>query len=152
MAAYNTGPFDSDTAQDLLELYADELTAEERLANLRAVFRGGPRHPDGPFEPVDQTEVIAGAALVALALPGGDRVTELPQMDFDEEIAAAAIPTPDLELIRIALGALEMVAADDDWFSRWLDDVDRAESRHVVAVIRGVLADNVTALPNAEGA
>ncbi|GAA3205272.1 hypothetical protein GCM10010532_026850 [Dactylosporangium siamense] len=66
MARYNSGPFDSDTAQDLLELSA-ELTREERLDNLRAVFLGGPRHPDGPFEPVDNTEVVAGAALVARA-------------------------------------------------------------------------------------
>jgi Domain of unknown function (DUF4259) len=144
VAMYNTGPFDSDTAQDLLGLYA-ELTIEERLENLRVVFLGGPRHPDGPFEPVDQTEVIAGAALVALALPGGTRVSEIPQMDFDEEVSAAAITEPAEDLIQLALDALRKVAVNDEWFSRWLSSDDRADSRHTVAVIVNVLADHVAA-------
>jgi hypothetical protein len=143
MAMYNTGPFDSDTAQDLLELYA-QLTMEERLANLRLVFLGGARRPDGPFEPVDRTEVIAAAALVALALPGGERVGDLPQIDFAEEIAAAAITEPDAGLIRLALDTLRGVAADGVWFSSWLSDADRANSRRTVDVIVGVLTDRLT--------
>ncbi|GAB3825398.1 DUF4259 domain-containing protein [Dactylosporangium cerinum] len=141
MARYNTGPFDSDTAQDLLELYA-ELTQDERLDNLRAVFLGGPRHPDGPFEPVDNTEVVAGAALVARALPGGARIDEIPQMGFDEEVAAAAVTAPGDDLIQLALDAIRAVAADDAWFTTRLGPSDSARSRQTVAVIAGVLADH----------
>jgi hypothetical protein len=89
---------------------------QERLANLRMVFLGGPRHPDGPFEPVDATEVVAGAALVALALPGGQR---------------------------LALDTLRAVTADGWWFARWLSEVDREESRHAVETVAGVLGDHL---------
>jgi len=144
MAAYNTGPFDNDYAQDLLGLYA-ELTVEERLANLRVVFAGGIRHPGGPLEPVDPCEVLAGAALIALALPGGQQVREIPQMDFAEEIAAAAIPPPDTELVRLALHALRKVTADGRSVLSWLYDTDREASRHAVEVVVDVLATRLAA-------
>ncbi|MDG6106330.1 DUF4259 domain-containing protein [Dactylosporangium aurantiacum] len=150
MAAYSTGPFDSDTAQDLLERFA-ELTVAQRLEHLRLVFLGGPRDPGGPFEPVDPTEVIAGAALVALALPGGGRVRDTPQMEFDEEVAAAAVAGPDAGLVRLALDATRAVAADDAWFAGWLGAEDRAASRHTVAVIVDVLAGHVAAMSGRPG-
>lgn len=146
MAVYSTGPFDSDTAQDLLERFA-ELSGAQRLEHLRLVFRGGPRDPGGPFEPVDPTEVVAGAALVALALPGGRRVGDIPQMEFDEEVAAAALTAPDAELVRLALDATRAVAADDAWFAAWITEEDRTASRHTVAVILDVLTQHVGAVP-----
>jgi hypothetical protein len=140
VAMYNTGPFDGDGPQDLLELYA-ELTDAERKENLRAVFLGGPRHPDGPYEPVDQVEVVAGAALVARALPGGAaRVDAIPQMDWEEELAAAQITAPEPELVRIAHDALVAVQRDEDWFRSWLSAEDRADSRHTITTIVDVLA------------
>lgn len=145
MGSYNTGPFDSDTAQDLLELYS-ELTVEERLENLRFVFLGGPRHPDGPFEPVDETEVLAGAALIARALPGGsEQVDAIPQMDWDEELSAAALPLPDNELVRLALDTLRKeLPPESTWFELWLSEDDQRESRNAVKVVSEVLERHLT--------
>jgi alpha-glucosidase len=142
MSAYSTGPFDSDTAQDLLDHLAG-LEPAERLARLRLVFRSASGGQDVPSEGIDPTEVLAGAALVALTLSDGQRVREIPQMDFDEEIAAAAIPAPDAELVRLALHALHEATADGQWYAAWITDDDRRASREAVDVVATVLADHL---------
>jgi len=144
MSAYSTGPFDSDTAQDLL-IHLAGLTATERLTRLRRVFQGVYGSQDVPSEGIDPAEVLAGAALVALALSGGQRVREIPQMDFDAEIAAAAIPAPDAELIRLALHALREATADGQWFAAWITDDDRRASREAVEGVATVLTDHLAA-------
>jgi hypothetical protein len=143
VSMYNTGPFDGDGPQDLLELHA-ELTDAERKADLRAVFLGGRRHPDGPYEPVDQVLVVAGAALVAQALPGGAaRVDAIPQMGWEEELAEAQITAPGPELVRIAHDALVAVLRDEDWFRSWLSPEDKTASRHTITTIVDVLAEHL---------
>jgi hypothetical protein len=54
MSTYSTGPFDSDTAQDLLDQLAG-LKPAERLARLRLVFRGASGSQDVPSEGIDPT-------------------------------------------------------------------------------------------------
>ncbi|GAA3205263.1 hypothetical protein ACFO1B_33430 [Dactylosporangium siamense] len=63
-------------------------------------------------------------------------------MDFDEEVAAAAVTAPGDDLIQLALEAIRAVAADDAWFTTRLGPGDSARSRQAVAVIAGVLADH----------
>ncbi len=112
------------------------------------MFAGGVRHPGGPFEPVDPTEVLAGAALIALSLPGGERVRRIPQMDFAEAIAAAAVPPPDTELIQLALHALREVATEGHYAASWVSDADREQSRRTIRIIDGVLASHLAATPD----
>jgi hypothetical protein len=66
-------------------------------------------------------------------------------MDFDEEVAAAAVP--DVELIRLALDTLRQVTADGQWFAGRRSDADREASRHAVDVVAGVLAGHLANCP-----
>jgi hypothetical protein len=87
VGTWGTGPFDNDAAGDLLEELA-ECGPDERAALLRQLFAAVLRDPDAPsyevafpagyVDGLTGDEVVAAATLVALALPGGERILELP--------------------------------------------------------------------------
>ena len=108
MGSWNTGPFDNDAAADLLEEISD-LPGDQRSALLADQFERAVESPDGPVEKMYPSEVVAGAALVALALPGGDRVLRWQEVDVSEELSEAALDSPDRALVGSALDALRAV-------------------------------------------
>src|SRR5262249_15960167 len=96
MGTFGTGPFDSDAALDLLELLK-EYPRAQRLEVLRRLFAAVLQDPDadrfqvafpeyrrwfrrrqGFTDRLSSAEVVAGAILVVLALPGGKRVLDVP--------------------------------------------------------------------------
>ena len=82
------------------------------------------------------SEVVVGAALVALALPGGDRVLRWQKVDVSAELSEAPLNRPDRALVSSALDALRAVADPQrEWMRSWVADDDRSVSG--VAAARG---------------
>src|SRR5262245_55520765 len=83
MGTWGTGPFHNDAALDLIEALA-EYSGEQRVALLRQLFAAALRDPEvetfevafpeGYTDRLTANEVLAGAVMVALSLPGGERI------------------------------------------------------------------------------
>ena len=137
MSAWSSGPFDNDAAADLLGELAD-MPVTQRAGHLMDLFARAVRSPDGAgtFPP----EVVAGAALVAITLPGGDQVLGFQKVDMSAELASAVIVAPPEGLARLAVQALRQVTRPDrDWNESWVDEVDRAEANEAAETVASVL-------------
>ena len=159
MGTWGTGPFDNDAAGDLLDELA-ECTPDERVAPLRQLFAAVLRDPDadtyevafptGYLDGLNADEVVAGAALVALALPGGEQILEVP-MDrafpgggIPDLVASAGVPAPSHDLIALAAEALRAATAPArPWYLAWIDDGDRVLAMGGVTATLRVLDDAV---------
>jgi hypothetical protein len=137
MSAWNSGPFDNDAAADLLGELAG-MSETERPDRLMDLFAGAVQSPDGAQ--TYPSEVVAGAALVAITLPGGDQVLRFQKVDMSEELALAMIAASPDGLARLALQALrEVTRPDRFWNKSWLDDMDRSEANEAAEAIASVL-------------
>jgi hypothetical protein len=149
MGSWGTGPFHNDAAGDFLDELA-QYQPGERLAVLRQLFASVLRNPDAPGYEVmlpdgdsgglGSEEVVAGATLVALALPGGADILELPADQafpgggIADLVAGAAVPTPPNEVAALAAQALRAVTDPGrPWSTAWADDGDRATALRMVA-------------------
>ncbi|MGW0436224.1 DUF4259 domain-containing protein [Micromonospora sp. NPDC003197] len=143
VGTWSSGPFDNDHAMDLLDELA-EMNDREKAEYLREIFTNALGLSS--TERVWPKEVVAAAALIALALPGGAVVVMYEEGDFesdaeenaDEEWSIAILREPGVALARLALDALmEVTRPEGRWFLGWLLDSDRdAALNHVEAVAR----------------
>ncbi|MEU7821541.1 DUF4259 domain-containing protein [Catellatospora sp. NPDC049133] len=152
MGAWSAAPFGNDRALDLLEELAelDDLGKSDLLGD---VFREGLASvADNP--PLAH-EVVAAAALIALALPGGlVSISRHPAGDDDgfgdfdpadegnaeEEWTPALLRSPEAGLIGQAIAAvLHVTGADSEWRSVWMLEADRDEAIERVALVVAVL-------------
>jgi hypothetical protein len=141
MGKWGTGPFHNDPAMDLLEELA-EFSGEQRQALLRQLFAAVLRDPDaetfevafpeGYTDGLNADEVVAGAVVVALSLPGGERILEVetdqafPGAGIPDLVAGAAVPVPTHDLAAMAAEALRAVTdSARSWSASWVDDGDR---------------------------
>src|SRR4051794_38928929 len=107
MGAWGVGAFDNDAALNLLDELGD-LEADERVEYLEEMFARAPLYPDGPIEMMFPDLIVTGAALAAIALPGGPPAAGLVEEDFPVEVEAAALPPPTREFAAAAVAALDV--------------------------------------------
>jgi Domain of unknown function (DUF4259) len=143
MSAWNTGPFDSDMAADFLDLLS-ELAMTEKEDELRELFAHAIRDPDGVESFLGLRAVVAGAALVAMCLPGGGNLLEQQKSNYSGDLTLV-LPVPhDRHFVLAARDAVVAVTHPDrDWSRNWLSDDDQIEARRGVDDIVAILTDNV---------
>jgi len=144
MGTFGTGPFSSDGALDLLEELGELPKAERRdelARRLSAVVEGSPAVMHGRYA----DEVVAAAALVAISLPGGDRILNAQPASVADELMGALLSDPAIELARPALAALESVAGSQgSWFRGWIDAERQTAAEQVIEDLRLVLEGAVS--------
>lgn len=133
MGTWGTGPFDSDTAEDLADSLED-LPAEERMARVDRVLRRAIDAGDSEKLP---GEVIAAAAVIASNLPPGINLPWNEDYEGISEWLPKPVPT---EFTARAIQALDRALPADGWYWRsWTDDNDRREAEDVVNAARSAL-------------
>lgn len=139
MSAWSTGPFDNDRAADYVESLA-EMAAAERAVSLASQLTLAIEDPDGARGWLYQ-EVIAAAAVVAIALGGpGDLLDE--EDEVFAETLDSVLPIPvTRELVSVALEAIA-VASDPnrDWYRNWLSGEDRRAAVKAVDEVKATLS------------
>jgi hypothetical protein len=136
MGTWGAGPFGSDSALDFLDSVT-ALPVTEREAAVRRVLDLVAGDPSALFRDVVPEEVIAGAALVAAAMPAADR---LPWRGDEAAAAARLAAVSDVRLPATAVRALDVVTAPGGWWERsWTDAADRAAALADVRLLREVL-------------
>jgi uncharacterized protein DUF4259 len=127
MGAWGTGPFDNDGAADWA---GDVDEAEDVPAFLAETFRGG---SDDEPDHDDASGVLAAAAWLASALPGGPAV--------DPAYGPSRVPeSPTPELCAAALAALDRTTAPgSEWHELWSEGGQLAEAEALLQPIRAVL-------------
>jgi Domain of unknown function (DUF4259) len=155
VGSWGTGPFHNDAAMDLLEQLAD-YPAAQRTAVLRQLFAAVLRDPDadsfeiafpeGYTDRLSATEVVAGAALLALALPGGERIHDVPVSQsfpgggIPDLVTGAAVPAPTPDVAAMAAEALRAVTDPTRlWSQTWVAADDRAMAQQGVVATLAVL-------------
>jgi hypothetical protein len=123
---------------------------DEKAERLRAIFANAVS--SAPDERFWSSEVVAAAALVALALPGGAVVVHGEDGDFDPdadenadgEWTPAILRRPDAALSSLALEAVQAVTrAGGEWHRTWVRDDDRdAALERVSDIVRILRAAN----------
>lgn len=88
MGTWGPGPFDSDSAQDLIDFLA-KWGNQERREVFRRIFADGLRLAD-PDVDLYSSDVIAAAALTAMNVPGNDWYDTWIDDDLDGEAALSA--------------------------------------------------------------
>src|SRR5262245_56118267 len=102
--------------------------AGRRRETLERIFRLVVEHPEDLGRKAFPDEVVAGAAVVAASLPGGEGV--LQELADDDDAAASIIPDDDHSLIELAREALNLAAGrDGPWHDGWVQPEDAAEAR-----------------------
>lgn len=133
MGAWDTGPFDNDTAADWCG-DLNEADAGLRVDLIRSTLETAATDPDY-LDHDDAAPAIAAAAIVAASLPGGTpiRSTNAPDFLLGGE---ALFLSPDLPAL--AVRALDRIVGDDsEWSSLWEGNPAAFEQ---VARLRSVLA------------
>ena len=152
MGTWGPHPFDNDQALDLFDELA-EMDEQEKAEHFRQLFGDVLDPPTG--KQLWPKEVVAGAALIALALPGGAAVVD-EEGDYDKDAeenadddwATALLSAPSLDLTSLALKALRAVTMPgSQLYASWVLDEDRM--RHV-ATIAKVLQTATTVGPEAD--
>ena len=131
MGAWNTGPFDNDTAADWCA-DLDEAEAGQRVELIRSTLEAA---TDVDYlDHDDAAPAVAAAAIVAATLPGSTAITSAHAPDFllnGESLALA----PDLPLL--AVHALDRIVGDNsEWSSLWAENEGAFDE---VAQLRAVL-------------
>jgi hypothetical protein len=131
MGTWGSGPFSNDTGLDVCDLLSD-MDEDEKIGHLRDIFTGGPASTQ--VEPIRSDELIACAALVALALPGGAVAADPgrtgdydpdAEANADDEWVAAFPREPGSDLVALALDAFRAATATGScWFTEWADRSD----------------------------
>jgi alpha-glucosidase len=139
MSTWGTGLFASDGAQDFLDDLA-ELEPADRLSVLEKEFGELLGNPSLLMRTVFPESLIAAAALVALSLPGGQRIMDAQNSFITETVAAAALDRPASELAPDALHVLAIVTApESDWSRKWRRPDDREDALGDIEAVKAVL-------------
>ncbi|WP_433287757.1 DUF4259 domain-containing protein [Micromonospora sp. CA-244673] len=147
MGTFGTGPFSSDGALDFLEELA-ERPPEQRLDALRNMFTYVLANRGLLWREFFPDEVVAAAALVSAALPGGEHLQHR-LAELSDETDMALLPASASDLAPPALGALLFVAGPDgSWHHGWSTEADRLDAQRtiddLVAILRGVIRPEVS--------
>ncbi|MFI5490009.1 DUF4259 domain-containing protein [Micromonospora echinaurantiaca] len=140
MGTWGPHPFDNDQALDLFDELA-EMEEQEKAEHFRQLFGDVLDPPTG--KQLWPKEVVAGAALIALALPGGAAVVD-EEGDYDKDAAESAeddwagalLSAPSLDLVSVALKALRLVTMPgNQWDASWVLDEDRMSYASTIAKV-----------------
>ncbi|MCW6008868.1 DUF4259 domain-containing protein [Micromonospora sp. CPCC 205371] len=142
MGTFGTGPFASDGAMDFLEELA-ERSPERRAAALEHMFKFVKNKPELLWREFFPDEVVAGAAIVAASLPGGEPFAERLAESADDDVALdVRLPMPAPELAKAALEALLFVAGPEGpWHQGWTSEADAHEARNTINTMSLVLGE-----------
>ncbi|AEV86731.1 putative iron-dependent peroxidase [Actinoplanes sp. SE50] len=138
MGTFGAGPFSSDGAMDFLGELAGHPPAE-RQAVLRRTFLLVKENPDLLGREFFPDEIVAVAAVVAAALPGGQQFDEeLARLEELDLIPNIRLISPLQDLVGHTREALLSVA--DPWLQGWTTELANAEARDTFATLSQVLA------------
>ncbi|MEV0393358.1 DUF4259 domain-containing protein [Polymorphospora rubra] len=138
MGTFGTGPFSSDGALDFLDEVA-ERPPQKRAEVLRRAFGYVVANRDLLWREFFPDEVVAAAALVAAALPGGEHLQHRLAQVSDEP-HAVMLPGPVPDLAAPALEALRFVAGPGGpWHQGWTTETNRAEAQQTIDGLTAIL-------------
>lgn len=127
MGAWGVGVFENDAVADWAGDFDDSPDADEFM---RRTFSSS---PDDGEDVVQPEAVIAAAAVVAALLADGP--------PFDDSYGPQTRPDLDLDLIPLAIQALDDVTSNDgDWADLWEDAELLPEAQATIIPIRAALA------------
>ncbi|MFU8854905.1 DUF4259 domain-containing protein [Micromonospora sp. SL1-18] len=140
MGTFGTGPFSSDGALDFLEELA-ERPPEQHLDALRHMFTYVLANRGLLWREFFPDQVVAAAALVAAALPGGEHLQHR-LAELSDETDMAMLPASASDLAAPALEALLFVAGPDGpWHQGWTTEANRLDAQRtideLIAILRG---------------
>ncbi len=142
MGTWGPLPFDSDSAQDLIDFMAKRSDAERRVA-FHEIFDGALRLGDDDVD-VFADDVVAAATMIAMSVPGGTQ--RLGEEIAAQEATAAVVSGLDVGLAGEALTALDaMRVPGNDWFDTWIEEDADGETARAVQAIADVLRDFIAA-------
>ena len=136
MGTWGSGPFDSDSAMDLVETLSP-LSMDERIDQIRRIFDAALRDAEAGTTTVVPEEVLAGAAVVAANLPKSIGCS-WPEADPD---LAQWLPHPlPGEFPAQAKAALRVaIPVHGWWWQSWVDAADKAAMEWTVERIETAL-------------
>ena len=138
MGTFGTGPFSSDGAMDLLDELAERPTRlrPDAVAHMLTYILDNRDLLGREFFP---DEVVAAAAVVAAAMPGGEYLQRLlATAGHDPQNLIPPAPAP--ALAALAVEALLFVAGPDGpWHQGWTDQATRAEAQTTTDNLLAVL-------------
>ncbi|HEX5595187.1 MAG TPA: DUF4259 domain-containing protein [Micromonosporaceae bacterium] len=138
MGTFGTGPFSSDGALDFVEELA-ERPPEQHLDALRHLFTYVLANRGLLWREFFPDEVVAAAALVAAALPGGEHLQHC-LADLSDETGVGLLPASASELTASALEALLFVAGPDGpWHQGWTTEADRLDAQRTIDDLLAIL-------------
>ncbi len=129
MGTWGAGPFDSDSAEELVDSMA-EMPEPERAAELERLLSESVE--DG--QDADPSEVVAAATIVAVNLSGGMERGAYPNVEgwLAPSVAAA--------LRGLAVQAMRVCLPEDGWYwDSWTRESDRLVAHAFVANLTSVL-------------
>ncbi|MCO1595546.1 DUF4259 domain-containing protein [Micromonospora sp. RHAY321] len=140
MGTFGTGPFSSDGALDFVEELAEK-PPEHHLDALRHMFAYVLANRDLLWREFFPDQVVAAAALVAAALPGGEHL----QAELSDETDMALLPASASDLATPALEALLFVAGPDGpWHQGWTTEAHRLDARRTINDLDAILSAAVS--------
>ncbi|MCW3843370.1 DUF4259 domain-containing protein [Micromonospora yasonensis] len=140
MGTFGTGPFSSDGALDFLEELA-ERPPQQHLDALRHMFTYVLANRDLLWREFFPDQVVAAAAFVAAALPGGEHLQHR-LAELSDETDMAMFPASASDLAAPTLEALLFVASPDGpWHQGWTTEANTLDARRtideLIAILRG---------------
>lgn len=129
MGTWGAGPFDSDSAEELVDSMG-EMSQVERAAELERLLNESVE--DG--QQADPSEVVAAATIVAVNLSGGMERGAYPNVE------GWLAPSGAAALRGLALRAMRVCLPEDGWYwESWTRESDRVVARAVVANLTSAL-------------
>ena len=134
MGTWGVGPFDNDTAEDLLaEL--EEMSSGSRRESLDRIFRAAIEE-GANGNSILPSEVIAAASVLAATIQGGDAFVAEDYPDIQQWLPLSV----SLTLAPIALQALSAKLADNvGYWASWTKSDDERAARAQVNELVGIL-------------
>ncbi|WP_433381461.1 DUF4259 domain-containing protein [Streptosporangium sp. CA-115845] len=136
MGTWGAGPFDSDTALDLLDAVSG-LPQSERLESIVGTLNSGMSEGPSAISSVTPEEVIAAASIVAANLPSGESFPWNGEVSGISEWLPKPVPAA---VVETALRALDAALPSDGWWwESWIDASEKAQIQDSLEQIRSVL-------------
>ncbi|GIJ79075.1 alpha-glucosidase [Micromonospora phaseoli] len=137
MGTFGPGPFGSDGALDFLDDVA-ERPPQQHAAVLRHMFGYVLANRDLLWREFFPDQVVAVAAFVAAALPGGEHLQH--RLAQVSDSSAVKLPEPMAGLAACALEALHFVASPGGpWHQGWTTETDRLEAQQTIDNLIAIL-------------
>jgi hypothetical protein len=132
MGTWGVGPFDNDSADELVEMLTavEPAGRVETLSNLLSDSIEAEQN-------ADPSEVVAAAVIVGACLPGSDLVSTYPTVATLLDSASAE------GLSGAAIRALQVCLPESGWYWRsWAQEGDRLAARDIVTRVVAALNDH----------